>query len=190
MKYRNSRGFTVIELVVVLTTVSVFSNLAITQYQRLTSNARSAGARLALSNAFTLQKAFHANTGSYSACLGEMGFKVDGDAWFASGFGTASDNGNCGPHGNGSCLSSDWHPGTGSAISPCAVSEGSTYFSAAKRANSSLPLPSEGDLPSDLASVSKDTFTFGISGNVSESSSQLFSWTIDQNRQVSEQRVE
>lgn len=68
------KGFTLIELMVVVTIVGVLVAVAMMSYQHFTRKAQSVEAEVALAEIHRLQEIHHAQNGSYGTDLGMIGF--------------------------------------------------------------------------------------------------------------------
>lgn len=68
------KGFTLIELMVVVTIVGILAAVAAMSYQHFTKKAQSVEAEVALTEIHRLQQLHHAQNGSYGTDLGAIGF--------------------------------------------------------------------------------------------------------------------
>ena len=103
---KKPRGFSILELMVVVAIIGILAAIAIPQYQRYQSRARQSEAKVALSSCYTAEHGFFAQDGTFSSCLRQLG--VDGSSvqkrFYSFGFETAAAAGTrCGPTGNGAC---------------------------------------------------------------------------------------
>ncbi len=74
---RTERGFTLVELMVVLVVVAIISAIAMTSYRSYMLEARRSTAVTALTDAASRQEQFFLNNRSYTATLGAGGLNVD-----------------------------------------------------------------------------------------------------------------
>jgi type IV pilus assembly protein PilE len=85
---RRSRGFTLVELIIVMVVTALLAAVAMASYRAYTLQARRATAITALSDAVSRQEQFFLNNRSYTATLGAGGLNVPaatpGDAYLVS----------------------------------------------------------------------------------------------------------
>lgn len=85
----SSKGFSLIELMVVVAVVSVLAAVGIPPYSSFTFKARQVEARVSLSGIYTAQKAFHFQFGAYHSSFQAVGFEPVGNVHYNIGFGSA-----------------------------------------------------------------------------------------------------
>lgn len=68
------KGFTLIELMIVVTIVGILASAAILSYRHFTKKAQSVEAEVALTEIHRLQQLHHAQSGSFAGDLGAIGF--------------------------------------------------------------------------------------------------------------------
>jgi len=73
--FAKSRGFTLIELMVVLAIVAILIAIAGISYSRFTTKAKSVEAEVALAEVHRLEQLHYASTGTYTSNVEELGFK-------------------------------------------------------------------------------------------------------------------
>src|SRR3990167_3238261 len=72
---RSSRtGFTLIELMIVVTIVGILASVAVVSYRHFTKKAQSVEAEVALTEIHRLQQLHHAQSGFFAGDLGAIGF--------------------------------------------------------------------------------------------------------------------
>jgi type IV pilus assembly protein PilA len=71
---RNKKGFTLIELMIVVIIIGILAALAIPRFQNATTKAKESEAKTILKQIYTFQEAYRQETGGYSANLPAIGF--------------------------------------------------------------------------------------------------------------------
>jgi prepilin-type N-terminal cleavage/methylation domain-containing protein len=72
------RGFTLIELMVVVSIVGLLSSIAIPSFQTYAKRSKRSEAFINLAGIFKSQKAFHAENNQYGTTFGNIGFEISG----------------------------------------------------------------------------------------------------------------
>ncbi len=190
---KNSDGFTLVELMIVVAIIGILSAIAVPNYQKYQARARQSEAKIGLAGLFTTEKSYAVESSTFSACLPSVGFQLPNtQRFYAIGFnGTGS---NCGPAGTSACTSY-FTPGdiSGTGTS-CSVSTGYTassgsndglyfYTANAKVGSGSIAGATSLDAGSGMSNtgVSQTSFIAGAAGNVS-GSTNLDTWRIDENK--------
>jgi prepilin-type N-terminal cleavage/methylation domain-containing protein len=70
------RGFTLIELMVVVTIVGILAAIAVLSYRHFTDQAKAVEAEVALAEVHRLELGYYANNGSYTDNLNQLGFSM------------------------------------------------------------------------------------------------------------------
>lgn len=78
MKLNSKKGFTLIELMVVVGIIGVISMIAIPNFQRFQSKAKQANSKTELASIYGMEKAFFTEFGQYHANLIMIGYSPDG----------------------------------------------------------------------------------------------------------------
>ncbi len=128
LKISNNKGFTLIELMVVVAIIGILASIAVPQYRKFQAKARQSEASITLGAIKSLESTQLAANSSYSACLGQIGFSRESTAanarvYYAVGFGTApATSALCG-NGSQQCNGFQW-PSTGTAaLAPCPATD-------------------------------------------------------------------
>ncbi len=95
------KGFTLIELMVVVAIIGILASIAVPNYQKYQSRARQSEAKINLGALATAEQAYAAESGSFSACLPMIGFTPGSiNRYYSIGFSAAAvSNTNCGGGG-------------------------------------------------------------------------------------------
>ncbi len=184
IEHITNKGFTLIELMVVVSIIGILAAVAIPNYQKYQSRARQTEVKIALAAITTAERSFFVNSTSYSACLIDIGFApTQGNAtYYLTGFGaTAATTSSCGQAGGTSCNGTFTQTTGGyTGAVPCSVAGvGGYYFSASTKALSSSTTVANSDLAG--TNVNNISFTAGAAGNISTGSASFDKWTIDHN---------
>ena len=75
----NQRGFSLVELMVVVAIIGILASIAIPNYQRFQRKSRQTEAKSSLSGIFTVQKTFNTEWGFGVTDFTQMGFALDGN---------------------------------------------------------------------------------------------------------------
>ena len=130
VKQMGEKGFTLVELMIVVAIIGILSAVAIPNFKRYQAKAKASEAKIQLAAAYTAEQAFYGDFGIYSNCLKYMGFDPSDEAasrYFSVGFGaTATLNPNMSTSAVNSGLS------FGSSSCNMTVNEGDTWFTAGK----------------------------------------------------------
>ena len=84
--FKNQKGFSLIELMVVVAIIGLLAAMAIPQYQRFQRRAMQTEATTIVSNIYTAEKAFVGQWGVGSASLRQIGVGIEGDIVYRAGF--------------------------------------------------------------------------------------------------------
>ncbi len=74
----NRKGFSLVELMVVVAIIGILATIAVPNFQRFQARAKQSNARVELSGIYTAQKAFHVEYSTYHSNLPAVGFVPDG----------------------------------------------------------------------------------------------------------------
>jgi prepilin-type N-terminal cleavage/methylation domain-containing protein len=82
----NKRGFSLVELMVVVAIIGVLASIGTTSYKRMIGKARESEAKMSLGALYTAEKGFHAQYGFYSTIFQWIGFGPTGSVRYNVGF--------------------------------------------------------------------------------------------------------
>ena len=110
----NNQGYTLIELMIVVTIIGILASVAIPNYQKFQSRARQSEAKVALSGIAATEKAYSVEVNSYSLCLNDIGYIPDNiKRYYMIGFQAAVTGASCGPAGLAATCLYTWDPNIG-----------------------------------------------------------------------------
>ncbi len=76
---KNEEGFTLVELMIVVAIIGILAAIAIPNYQKYQARSRQKEAQIQLAAAYTAEKSFFGEYGSYTSCLRQAGYSPDGN---------------------------------------------------------------------------------------------------------------
>jgi len=114
-KILDQSGFTLVELMIVVAIIGILAAIAIPNYQKYQARSRQKEAQIGLAAAYTAEKSFYGEYGTYTVCLRQMGYQPDGSTtstgvgytgvrYYTTGFHVAMGALTiCGPDGTQTC---------------------------------------------------------------------------------------
>lgn len=82
---KNNKGFTLIELMIVVAIIGILASVAIPQFGKYQAKSRASEARLNLTALYTAEISFIAEAEIFSSCLDDMGFADPDNSLYAYG---------------------------------------------------------------------------------------------------------
>ena len=167
VKQMGEKGFTLVELMIVVAIIGVLSAVAIPNFKKYQAKSKTSEAKVQLAAAYTAEQAFYGDYGIYAGCLAYMGYNPSAESnarYYAVGITT------------GSAINATAHltaqrSGLDSAQCGTALGagDGTTFFSAGKGNGASVATTvytADTGL-GDQSSAATQTFTIGANGVIS-----------------------
>lgn len=154
----NQKGFTLIELMIVVGIIGILVALAAPNFSRYQSKARQSEGKIALAAIFTGEKSFHSEYAAYLASFDAIGYE---------------------PEGNKRFYTSGWAASQGaSAVTGYSGSVGTPSYTRVNFPSSwTTCTPALGQIPA-VATVDAQTFTATVSGQIRDGV-DCDVWTMD-----------
>lgn len=83
----NNKGFSLVELMVVVAIIGILASIAVPNFQRFQAKTRQSEAKSKLTAIYTSEKAFHAEWNFYYGSLVDIGVQYEGESRYHVGFG-------------------------------------------------------------------------------------------------------
>jgi prepilin-type N-terminal cleavage/methylation domain-containing protein len=175
-------GFTLVELMVVVSIAAVLVTVAVPQFCKYQSISKQAQAKMLLSSVWLAEQSFSLQSGSYTSCLAQIGVNAsaaDPLQFYTFGFFSGSSSAStCGPALNQACNVVDW-----TTNQPCVATD--MAFNAPHNmdpVNTTVPtaaqlVPHSIALPGNVVTYNK-FFAMAV-GNISTCNSAYDRWYID-----------
>jgi type IV pilus assembly protein PilA len=97
MNVQSNKGFTLVELMVVVAIIGILSAIAVPNFKKYQARAKTSEAKMQLSALYSAQQSFNADYDTYATCLNVTGFDPRDEVnsrYYAIGFGADNDDAN------------------------------------------------------------------------------------------------
>ena len=193
----NYKGFTLVELMVVVGIIGILATIAIPNFRKYQAKSKTTEAKIQLSSVYTTMESMLLEYDAYGSCLSSGGYNPSPDRtnrFYAIGYNAVgSGDGTVAGNGLASCTVSP-------ALCTSSNCTGTHYFySAGKVAggvSTTKPLiiaagssTSQADQLGHVVTVTASTFTAGASGFIDPSSESKDQWSINFEKKLSHVKV-
>ena len=181
----SQRGFSLVELMVVVAIIGVLATIAIPNVQKYIAKARQTEAKTNLSSIYTSEKAFYAEYTAYHSAFGPIGYSPEGKLRYNVGFaapGTPAGvaNGFTAPiAGLGANIQTVAYCGMGGNV--VAVSAGGSGCTVLNGADNANPPGSPSAAPATATSLTTTAFVAGASAVITTNGA-IDGWTMDDSK--------
>jgi len=80
---RKSKGFTLIELMIVVVIIGILAAIAIPRFMSTSAKAKQAEAKGLLKQIYTMERSYYQEHGTYTNDIAALGVEVMGSAWYS-----------------------------------------------------------------------------------------------------------
>ncbi len=187
-KKMGEKGFTLVELMIVVAIIGILSAVAVPNFKRYQAKSKTSEAKIQLAAAYTAEQSFYGDYGIYHNCFTYMGYDPSSEKdsrYFAIGINDAA-----AVHATAYSTAVNSGLSTASCSRTLAAADGVTYFSAGKGNGSSIvsaPAAANTALGTQAA-ASTQTFIISADGVVSGdyvATSNYAVITVDQDKKYS-----
>ena len=202
----NSKGFTLVELMIVVAIIGILASIAIPNFQKYQARARQREANIALAAVYTSLRSFSSEYNTFTSCLKQAGYQPEGASasnvasasrYYHVGFlaGTAT-GATCGAGAASIACNNFSYDGTGAGLSTCTATApafGATLdnsdvaYAANARAFATAAVSEAAFAATPAANpvatvLTQTAFTAGAVGNVSSTTVNIDRWTITEGK--------
>jgi len=175
----NTRGFTLIELMVSVGIVGILASVAVPNYNRYTAKARQTEAKVNLGSIYTAEQAYTTDIGNYTGCLYTIGYNPTTN-YYLVGFNSLNYQAAFYATTAGGATATCTKPATGTGF----------FFTAPNTANGTAPLANlsysgtVNGVNIISGTIYPTYFWAGAEGNIINKTGVTDKWTIDEKRNL------
>jgi type IV pilus assembly protein PilA len=177
---KNSSGFTLVELMVVVAIIGILSAIAVPNFKKYQAKSKQSEAKIQLAAVYSVEVSAQSDYDSFGTCLVDMGYDVPPKGFYMTGFATANAYLTGITGRGGACASAAYViPGGGAA--------GTTVTTNYLKANAAATAAIQSDLNS--ATPTSSTFQGAATGQITSSITTFDKWTINESKSLSNTTV-
>lgn len=181
MKTNNNKGFSLVELMVVVAIIGILATMAVPQVNKFMAKARQSEAKTNLTMIYTSEKAFFAEYNGYHSAFQAIGYGPEGRLRYRTGFGAQIAAGQLTTNYNGSvAIGASFDTGTNAAAGYC----GAGAFNGNGCSMMSESTASGALTAGNVAALG--TFTAEARSRLINTSALNDVWTINQNKNITQ----
>jgi len=170
----NSKGFTLVELMVVVAIIGILSAIAVPNFKKYQAKSKQSEAKIQLAALYSTEVAANADYDTYATCISELGYETPPKGYYLVGF-TADE-----PTSRAIVVARNANNASSCTASNFAISP-TTFLNASK------VVTVLADLPALAGATAPTQFKAGAAGNISGNGTSPYKdiWTIDQDKALS-----
>jgi prepilin-type N-terminal cleavage/methylation domain-containing protein len=170
----NERGFTLVELMVVVAIIGILVAIAIPQYAKYQGRARQTEAKISLGSVYTAEQSFTVENGSFTGCLADIGVAAAGNSlYYTVGIAAAAASNTCSSLQTLGCAFYTWttNPAPGANGQGCSANSFSPIIANSSANRTTYAPATAANLPTPAANITGSTFLVGALGQIESGTS-------------------
>ena len=165
---KDQRGFTLVELMVVVAIIGILTAIAVPNFKKYQAKSKQSEAKIQLAAIYAVEVSAQADYDSFATCLTDIGYDQPPRGYYTAGFNASFYTGVTSR--GATCASSNF-------VAPTITLKANTLSAAVAGTDLDYTLPTS------------STFKAGASGNISSGLTTFDKWSIDQKKTISNSTV-